>query len=65
MEEDGTELQPGILAGQGRKETPKTGDDGGGWYRTQTWHPSWTREAGDGQDRRRWRRMVQNPDVAS
>ena len=57
--------QTGIIAGQGRRETAKTGEDGGGWYRTQTWHPSWTREEGDGQDRRRWRRMVQNPDLAS
>ena len=65
MEEDGTEPRPGIIAGQGRKETAKTGEDGGGWYRTQTWHHSWTREEGDGQDRRRWRRMVQNPDLAS
>ena len=59
-QEDGTEPRPGIIAGQGRKETAKTGEDGGGWYRTQTWHHSWTREEGDGQDRRRWRRMVQN-----
>ena len=22
----------------------KTGEDGGGWYRTLTWHPSWARE---------------------
>ena len=44
MEEDGTEPWPGIIAGQGRRETPKTGEDGGGWYRTLTWHPSWTRE---------------------
>ena len=65
MEEDGTEPRPGIIAGQGRKETAKTGEDGGGWYRTPTWHHSWTREEGDGQDRRRWRRMVQNPDLAS
>ena len=64
-EEDGTEPRPGIIVGQGRKETAKTGEDGGGWYRTQTWHHSWTREEGDGQDRRRWRRMVQNPDLAS
>ena len=63
--EDGTELRPGIIAGQGRRETAKTGEDGGGWYRTQTWHHSWTREEGDGQDRRRWRRMVQNSDLAS
>ena len=65
MEEDGTEPRPGILAGQGGKETAKTGEDGGGWFRTQTWHPSWTREEGDDQDRIRWRRMVQNPDLAS
>ena len=25
----------------------QTGEDGGGWYRTQTWHHSWTREEGD------------------
>ena len=31
----------------------------------QTWHHSWTREEGDGQDRRRWRRMVQNSCLAS
>ena len=65
MEEDGTEPRPGIIAGQGRRKTSKTGEDGGGWYRTQTWHHSWTRDEGDGQDRRRWRRMVQNPDLAS
>ena len=62
MEEDGTELRPGIIAGQGRRKTSKTGEDGGGWYRTQTWHHSWTREEGDGQDWRRWRRMVENSD---
>ncbi len=22
----------------------KTGEDGGGWYRTPTWNPSWTSE---------------------
>ena len=68
MEEDGTEPRSGIIAGQGRRETAKTGEDGGGWHRTPTWHPSWTREElqeGDGQDRRRWRRVVQNPDLAS
>ena len=65
VEEDGTELQPGIIAGQGRRETVKTGEDGGRWYRTQNWHHSWTMEEGDGQDRIRWRRMVQNPDLAS
>ena len=42
--EDGTEPRPGIIAGQGRRKTAKTGEDGGGWYRTQTWHHSWTRE---------------------
>ena len=45
-------------------ETAKAGEDGGGWYRTLTWHHSWTREEVDGQDRRRWRRMAQNPDLA-
>ena len=65
MEEDGTEPRPGIIAGQGRRETTRTGEDGGGWYRTLTWHHSWTREERDDQDRRRWRRMVQNPDLAS
>ena len=44
MEEDGTEPWPGIIAGQGRRETPKTEEDGGGWNRTLTWHRSWTRE---------------------
>ena len=24
-----------------RMEMPKTGEDEGGWYRTQTWLPSW------------------------
>ena len=47
MEEDGTEPRPGIIAGQGRRKTAKTGEDGGGWYRTQTWHHSWTREEED------------------
>ena len=65
MEKDGTEPRLGILAGQGRREMLKTGEDGEGWCRTQTWHPGWTREEGDAQDRRRWRRMVQNPDLAS
>ena len=65
MEKDGTEPRLGILAGQGRREMLKTGEDGEGWYRTQTWHPGWTREEGDAQDRRRWRRMAQNPDLAS
>ena len=65
MEHDDTEPRHGIILGQGRTETAKTGEDGGGWYRTLTWHHSWTRKEGDGQDRRRWRRMVQNPDMAS
>ena len=42
MEEDGTEPRPGIIAGQGRRKTAKTGEDGGGWYITQTWYHSWT-----------------------
>ena len=36
MEEDGTEPRPGIIAGHGRRKTAKTGEDGGGWYRTPT-----------------------------
>ena len=51
--------------GQGRRETPLTGEDGGGWYRTRPGIISWTRESPSFQDRRRWRRMVQNPDLAS
>ena len=65
MEEDGTEPRPGIIAGQGGKETSKIGEDGGGGHRTLTWHHSWTRGEGDVQDRRRWRRMAQNPNLAS
>ena len=65
MEEDGTEPRHGIIVGQGRRETAKTGEDGGGWYRTLTWHHSCTRKEGDGQDRRRWSMMIQNPDMAS
>ena len=44
----------------GRRETPKTGEDGGGWYSTPTWHPSWTGEKGNKKtecelsDRRWW-----------
>ena len=44
--EDGTEPRPGMVW---RRETPKTGDDGGGWYRTQTWHGL---EEGDAKDGR-------------
>ena len=43
MAEDGTE--PGIIAAQGRREMPKTGEDCRGWY--GTWHHSCTREEGD------------------
>ena len=42
----------------------KMGEDGGGWHRTPTWHHSWTKEFYD-KDGRRWRRMAQNPDLAS
>ena len=63
MEEDGTELRTGITVGQESYMT-KTGEDGGGWHRTLTWHPSGTREFYD-KDRRRWKRMAQNPDLAS
>ena len=63
MEEDGTEPRPGITVGQESSMT-KTGEDGGGWHRTTTWHHSWTIELYD-KDRRRWRRMAQNPDLAS
>ena len=28
MEDDGTEPRPGIIAGQGRRKTAKTGEDG-------------------------------------
>ena len=27
-----------------KKKMPKTGEDGGGWYRTLTWHHDWTRQ---------------------
>ena len=56
MAEDGTE--PGIIATQGRRETPKTGEDGRGWY--GTWHHSYTREEVDTHDRRRRQMMVLN-----
>ena len=55
MAEDGSE--PGIIAGQGRRETTMTGEDGGGRYRT--WHHSWTLEEGapmTGEDGRGWYR---------
>ena len=63
MEEDGTEPRPGITVGQESFMT-KTGEDGGGCHRTPTWHHSWTKEFYD-KDGRRWRRMAQNPDLAS
>ena len=63
MEEDATEPQPGIIVGQESSMT-KIGEDGRGWHSTPTWHHSWTREFYD-KDRRRWRRMAQNPDLAS
>ena len=55
--------QPGIIVGQ-RSSMTKMGEDGGGWHKTPTWHPSGTREFYD-KDRRRWKRMAQNPDLAS
>ena len=55
--------QPGIIVGQESSMT-KMGEDGGGWHRTPTWHHSWTKEFYD-KEGRRWRRMAQNPDLAS
>ena len=46
MEEDGTEPRPGIIAGQGHLLPAKTGEDGGGWYRTRPGIIFWTREEG-------------------
>ena len=84
MEEDGTEPRPGIIAGQGRRETrqEKMEEDGteprpgiiAGLPRQEKMEEDGTEPRpgiiagqgrGDGQDRRRWRRMVQNPDLAS
>ena len=59
---DSTEPRPGIIAGQGRRETAKTGE----LWRIMVQNPDWASYVDKGGGRRpRRRRMIQNPDLAS